>query len=424
MANASPTQPRRRDPKILRKLNNSPRIGRFAVVNHFRRKVSELSATTNFPALKAFLPQNLFPWLGNYLKYVFTRRYPFPNYTAGSTGVYRLSPAPGKTGIRIAIAGDWATGTEEAQTIADLMAPADAKPDLTIHLGDVYYVGDAPEVAENCLGKSTNGFAGVTWPAGSQGSFALNGNHEMYANGGPYFTTFLSTLGMPAGPPGPGQMTSFFCIETESWRILGLDTGYNSVGIPLLSQIPGINNISAIGGDCHLEDKTLEWLRNTVKPAEVRKATLLLTHHQYYTAFQDKAYTKPAKQLKEFFGGQDVVWMWGHEHRLAIYDRYDTGAGIRAYGRCVGHSGMPVEVGIPDPRKAPLQLYEQRTHMLDDGSRVGENGFVNLNIEGPAMTLEYRDIANVPLLVEKFTAAPDGAIQYAVVSNPQILKAP
>jgi hypothetical protein len=424
MAQAVTPRPQRRDPKTLSRLNNSPHIGRFAVVNHFRKTVSTLAATNTFPALKAFLPQNLLAWLGSYLKFVFSKRYPFPSYPAGQTGVYNLAPAAGKSAVTIAIAGDWATGTQEAQTIANLMTPAADHPDLTIHLGDIYYVGDAPEVAENCLGKMTNGFAGVTWPAGTQGSFALNGNHEMYANGGPYFTTFLSTLGMPAGPPGPGQMSSFFCLETDSWRILALDTGYNSIGVPILSQIPGINNIGAIGGDCHIEDATLNWLRNTVRPAQYRKATLVLTHHQYYTAFKDPAYTKPAKQLQEFFGGQDIVWMWGHEHRLAIYDRFDTGAGVRAYGRCVGHSGMPVEVGTPDPKKAPLQLYDKRTHTLDDGTAVGENGFVLLAIDGPVMTLEYRDIANRRLLVETFTATGGGGIQYAVAANPGILQAP
>src|SRR5581483_5898249 len=128
-----------------------------------------------------------------------------------------------------------------------------------------------------------------------RGSFALNGNHEMYANGAPYFTTFLESLGMPPG--GAGQIASFFCLETEAWRIIALDTGYNSVGIPILSLIPGINSIPAIGGDCHLEKALMDWLRNTVQPASKRKATVLLSHHQYYTAFPDLAYTKPAKQL-------------------------------------------------------------------------------------------------------------------------------
>ena len=300
---------------------------------------------------------------------------------------------------------------------------AATNPDLTIHLGDVYYVGDAPEIAENCFGASTDNFSGVTWPHGARGSFALNGNHEMYANGKPYFTTLLSSLGMPAGPPG--QLASFFCLETEAWRIIAMDTGYNSVGIPILSLIPGINHIPAIGGDCHLEKSLLTWLRGTVKPKAPRKATLLLSHHQYYTAFTDQAYTQPAKQLMEFFDDQEVVWMWGHEHRLGIYDKFGISGGITAYGRCVGHSGMPVDLGTPDPKKAPLQLYDRdRSHSIGNGSQVGENGFVNLTIAGPDLTLDYRDIRNTQLLVETFTADGTGGISRAVISDPGILKPP
>ncbi len=258
----------------------------------------------------------------------------------------------------------------------------------------------------------------------ARGSFALNGNHEMYANGGPYFTTFLSSLGMPAGPPGPGQQASFFCLETDAWRIIAIDTGYNCVGVPILSLIPGINSIPAVGGDCHLEKATLDWLRGTVQPKTKPKATLLLSHHQYYAAFNESAYTKPAKQLVEFFGGQDVLWIWGHEHRLGIYDKFSTAGGISAYGRCLGHSGMPVDLGTPDPKKAPLLLYDPRQHTLDDGSAVGENGFVNLSIEGAVLTLDYRDITNTQLLVESFTADGAGGFRRAVVNDPGILKPP
>ncbi|MBV9761185.1 MAG: hypothetical protein JO340_11525 [Acidobacteriaceae bacterium] len=45
------------------------------------------------------------------------------------------------------IAGDWGTGTQEADTIAGLIANKDS--DYTIHLGDVYYVGDDDEIQEN-----------------------------------------------------------------------------------------------------------------------------------------------------------------------------------------------------------------------------------------------------------------------------------
>ena len=417
----APGTPRLRDPKSLAKLNGPPAFSRSVLMNHFSRTVDRLAVTSNFPKLKAFLPQNL-SWILTYLKYALTPRYPFPDYTASAnTGVYQLAPSPGTQAIKIAIAGDWGTGTQESQTIASLMAITN--PGLTIHLGDVYYVGDAPDIAENCLGTPANDFAGVTWPHGTRGSFALNGNHEMYANGNPYFTTVLSSLGMPAGPPG--QLASFFCLETDAWRIIAIDTGYNSVGIPILSLIPGINGIPAIGGDCHLEKSLLAWLRDTVQPKTRPKATLLLSHHQYYTAFTDYAYTKPAKQLTEFFDGQEVVWIWGHEHRLGIYDKFSTGGGITAYGRCLGHSGMPVDLGTPNPKKAPLQLYDRdRSHTLGDGTKVGENGFVNLTITDRVLTLDYRDINNTQLLVETFTTDGTGGLGRTVVSDPGILKPP
>jgi len=422
MTTAPASGKRLRDPANLTKLNGPPAFSRSVLMNHFSRRVDRLSAKSNFPKLAAFLPQNLVPWLVDYLKYALQPRYKFPDYTgSANNGVYPLAPALGTDAIKIAIAGDWATGTRESQAIAGLMAAT--HPDLTIHLGDVYYVGDAPEIAENCFGTSTDGLAGVTWPHGTRGSFALNGNHEMYANGKPYFTTFLSSLGMPAVPPG--QRASFFCLETEAWRIIAMDTGYNSVGIPILSLIPGINHISAIGGDCHLEKSLLTWLRGTVKPKAPRKATLLLSHHQYYTAFTDQAYTQPAKQLMEFFDDQEVVWMWGHEHRLGIYDKFGISGGITAYGRCVGHSGMPVDLGTPDPKKAPLQLYDRdRSHRIGNEILVGENGFVNLTIAGPDLTLDYRDIRNTQLLAETFTADGTGGIGRAVIVDPGILKPP
>jgi len=419
---ASAPQKRLRKPPQLAKLNHSPNLGRSALFNQYRRTVDALTPTHGFPRLSAFLPQHLWKWISAYLKYALTRRYPFPAYPgSGDNGVYPLAPEPGTNQIVIAIAGDWGTGTQEAETIAGLMChrtPGSEKPDLTIHLGDVYYVGDEPEIDENCFGKETQGYQGVTWPHGRRGSFALNGNHEMYANGTPYFTKFLPTLGLP---DGAGQLASFFCLETEFWRILAIDTGYNSVGIPVLSQIPLINSIPFIGGDCHLEKKLLQWLRDVVKPQGNRKATLLLSHHQYFTAFPDHAYAKPAKQLMEFFAGQEVVWLWGHEHRMGIYGKFNLSGGITAYGRCVGHGGMPVDLGTPDPGKAPLQYYDPRRHALDDGTMAGTNGYVVASIQRETLTLEYRDIDDTQLLVETFTADAAGSFRYGVQDPAGIL---
>jgi hypothetical protein len=295
------------------------------------------------------------------------------------------------------------------------------RPDLTIHLGDVYYVGDEPEIQENCFGVRRGDFDGVEWRQGQQGSFALNGNHEMYANGGPHFTTFLPKLGLRSS--GEKQVASFFCLEAGGWRILAIDTGYNSVGFPILSLIPLINRIPAIGGDCHLEKALIEWLRNDVKPQQNPKPTLILSHHQYFSAFE-KSYTRPAQQLTEFFPKpKEVVWMWGHEHRLGIYGKGDKDGGIDAYGRCLGHGGMPVEVAQPDAgKKAPLQFYDARSELLD-GTPVGINGYVMAAIAGDVLTFDYRDIKDTRLFVEEFRPAADGSLAYRVVDRGTILKA-
>ncbi|MGH9328568.1 MAG: metallophosphoesterase family protein [Terriglobia bacterium] len=417
MKNPIVTPRKRRSAKHYAKLRHSSPMRRLALTSHFHRKVAQLSQVSSYPVLAAFLPQNLWPWTWNYLKFVCTRKFPFPSYGhASDQGVYSISPSTPDSPIKIAIAGDWGTGTDEAYVIARHMSPEDRrlKPDFTIHLGDVYYVGDEAEIEENCLGRSSGSYLGVTWPLGTQGSFSLNGNHEMYANGKAYFTKFLPVLGVRGSQRG--QLTSYFSLETDSWRILGIDTGYNSVGLPILSQIPGINEIPGVGGNCRLEDATIQWLREVVKPKENIKATLLLSHHEYFSSFGEQAYTKPARQLHEFFPTQEVVWLWGHEHRMAIYDKYRLDGGITAYGRCLGHGGMPIEVGHPPHRtKLPLQWYDLRSHNLPDGSLVGQNGFLNLTLDRSVLRLDYRDIENESLLVEEFTAKEGGRLQHHVV---------
>src|SRR5262249_29719047 len=153
------------------------------------------------------------------------------------------------------------------------------------------------------------------------------------------------------------------------------------------------NKLSFVGANARLEDGLMSWLRglklqNSVKP------TLVLSHHQYFSAYlKEENYTVPAKQLAEFFPNQEIVWMWGHEHRMSIYDKFSLSAGrnLKAYGRCVGHGGMPVEVSDPrafDKAKAPLAYYDASTHKLPDGTDVGRNGFVLATIDGCTLTFD------------------------------------
>src|SRR5262249_53071690 len=149
-------------------------------------------------------------------------------------------------------------------TVAQNMKACD--PHCTVHLGDVYYMGEAGEVRENCLGKPTRHYTGVYWPAGSVGSFALMGNHEMYSGGHGYFDTFLKSLGLlhPNKTIKDPQSASYFCLDTGRWVILGLDTGYHSGGFPGFAYIPGVNRIPFLDVDARFDDKMLSWLHQTM----------------------------------------------------------------------------------------------------------------------------------------------------------------
>ena len=141
---------------------------------------------------------------------------------------------------------------------------------------------------------------------------------------------------------------SYFCLEAEHWVVLGLDTGYHSGGVPLFVSIPLINRIACLNIDARFDPKMLVWLRKTFQTLEAKgsgsKPVLLLTHHQPVSSF-DFAFQKPAQQLAGLgsLNGRQFVWLYGHEHRLTVYEEQTIAESLQVYPRCVGHSGMPVE---------------------------------------------------------------------------------
>src|ERR1700743_874409 len=198
-------------------------LPRSSALSHLYQ-AREAVALPNHPPESFFSPSALWAWIRSYLAYVFHEKHVFPPHTASpQNAMYDLLDQSGTETVRIALAGDWGTGTDEAQQVANQMHAFD--PHFTIHIGDVYYVGDAPEVNENCLGvkNPNNNYDPVKWPLGSVGSFAMNGNHEMYANGIAYFEIFLPELGLKAANGKmTGQQTSFFCLHNCHWSIIAI----------------------------------------------------------------------------------------------------------------------------------------------------------------------------------------------------------
>lgn len=403
-------------------LSNVPLLGRTAFASRLQQVASQSAPPgANYPNLIAFL--QFWKWVIPYLRDCLHRNAPYQTYPEGKTGIFPITVLPEEGPLSIAVAADWGTGTLESQTVAKNMELS--SPHCTVHLGDVYYMGEAGEISENCLGQPTARYTGVDWPTGSLASFALMGNHEMYSGGQAYYQTFLKELGLlnPDKSVKDPQSASYFCLDTGHWLVLGLDTGYHSGGMPALTAVPLVNGIPLFNVDARFDDKMMRWLKETMNTARAdgtKRSILLLTHHQPVSSFEH-AFTKPAKQLAEsgLFNGQDLVWLYGHEHRLTVYDMQVIADNLRVYPRCIGHGGMPVALTIVSQPKPEILYYDPRQHPIDNenpGTKVGFNGHVVILFHDRAMTIEYHDVlSNNILLTETFTPDGPGPLKYSAM---------
>jgi len=152
----------------------------------------------------------------------------------------------------------------------------------------------------------------------------------------------------------------------------------------------------------------LQWLRKLFAGGD-RRGTILLSHHNYFSRY-DTGYPRQAVQLKEFFAEHPVLWFWGHEHRLMIYNEYQVGGGISAWGRCIGHGGMPIE--LPTEVKdssCPVEFEDTRLYPNDENLTLGYNGFATLVFNGNQLEVRYIDIFGDTVFSEQW-AARDGVL--------------
>ena len=202
-----------------------------------------------------------------------------------------------------------------------------------------------------------------------------------------------------SGTRPPPQRASFFCLQNQHWRILALDTGYNSVGWPLLEELP----CAPFAPANDLSGAQMRWMAQTLGSHQAQ-ALVILSHHPPYSRFE-RSYVKPARQLKRLLRGP-VLWFWGHEHRLALYHRYSRDGGIEAYGRSVGHGGMPVELHprVVDDR-CPLAFTDTRRYPNEEQIEIGYNGYANLTFTDDSLEVVYRDLHGDAVFRESWRAA-------------------
>jgi hypothetical protein len=137
----------------LKNLGNYRDLGRGPFTCYFRRLAGTVEYTPDagsFARLAAFTSKlaNGAAWGGHGLKYIGNAQHEFKTYEQGG-GIYELQEQ-----AKLSVAGDSGTGTDEAENV--ICKTVGHNPDYTIHLGDVYYVGDGLELKENCLGGPRN----------------------------------------------------------------------------------------------------------------------------------------------------------------------------------------------------------------------------------------------------------------------------
>ncbi len=279
-------------------------------------------------------------------------------------------PVPPKA--RIAVVGDWGTGQPEA--VALLGAIARKNPDIVIHLGDIYYAGTEFEVENYFLDIWKRSF-----DLSRIRTFTLAGNHDMYSGGAPYYR-LIDELGQPA---------SYFCLRNEDWQFIALDTGLH-------------DHDALEASPTYLEDSEVAWLADKFATAGSRR-TVLLSHHQLFTAFESiggqSVNQRLAAQVGPFLPNVDL-WLWGHEHDQVIYQRH-----LGILGRCIGHGAYPVGITeIPaEPKFSEVPLENVRLHK---GDALYAHGYAIIDLDGPSAAVSYyqdSDPESVPMWTDSLS---------------------
>lgn len=276
----------------------------------------------------------------------------------------------------IAIVGDWGTGDELAQLVLDQVVSH--RPDIFIHLGDIYYAGKPDEtdrVKKMCDAKLPG-----------KAKYTLAGNHDMYSGGQAYYD-LLDHFGQPA---------SFFCLRNTHWQLLAMDTGYNDAEV--LRFLSFDKQATSLRQDNETDEA--QWHLDKIENAGGRR-TIVISHHQLFSATgvignqitNDNLYSQIGSVLDKI-----DLWMWGHEHSHLIFKPYQKlGAKILTRGRCIGASAIPVPANDPEEnpyRRSPganVPEFLDKKLGLDPTRTLFNQGYAILRLDGAHCKLEHYD---------------------------------
>lgn len=300
----------------------------------------------------------------------------------GGRHPFNKQPAPPveiRANTRLVLFSDWATGLERALQVTQharewlLEAKRDGRDAHAIHLGDVYYAGEKSEYDKRVLAPGT--WSVEPGEADAIPSWCLNGNHDMYSGGWAFFDHLLADDRFKRQRTPDGRGTSWFELVGPEWHVVGLDTSWND-HLLLHSQ----------WGD--LERPQGERVTKIATAHDAPKV-LLLSHHQLFSAYDPKGVgpTIERELAPALDSGRVRAWFWGHEHRCMTFEPHEQ----VQYGRCVGHSGVPVTAHEPSAAVPAPGAWEYRGQFESHGAAWARFGFVVLDFDGPVIHVSYVD---------------------------------
>jgi len=324
------------------------------------------------------------------LKRWFTGNTAFRWHTSyGSRFRYDL---PGNASI--ALFSDFGTGLAHSRYIAKFITAG--KPDLAIHLGDVYYAGRPAEVA-SFYDKPLASLVATCelW--------SIPGNHDYYSGGAPFFQ------GLDARRNGAGgcrhrQEGSYFCLDSPSFRIIGIDGEYHS-------------------GTRYDNDDLKRWLAQSIAEAKAAGRTVILMSSDEPYSYDSKSAETLLHDVTADLPPDAIdLWFWGNTHYCAIFKPSDR-LRSKFYGSCIGHGGYQYKTldHESDAGEVAQILWAEREPRFPRWTGVrpdmGNNGFCVMRLDDGkrSLTLDYIDWTNAPRATVEFVTV-EGRL---VVTEPQ-----
>jgi hypothetical protein len=288
--------------------------------------------------------------------------------------------------LTIAIIGDWGTGKwrdhnykDPASLVAEAISTLSPQPDITIHLGDVYYSGLIHEEKRNLIPGFPKGASGY--------NFTMNSNHEAYDGSEGFYKVALANDLFKYQ-----SQKSYFAINFKNWVIVALDSAFYDKSLMVMKGA--------------ITDGTNTYQQDFVKSLNISpdQQIVLLTHHNGLnydgTVINDPLVSQVYTALGNIYPD---YWYYGHTHNGFVYNdksaigavQYQTRFKTYPRLRCVGHASIPYGKASIESSNKGLDYYVQ-TPVPDphDSQKLRVlNGFAMLTLSQQNLQEQFYEVS-------------------------------